>query len=147
MNKHNRTTKIIGSLIIILIGLGLIAVVLTGCGGTQRDRVEVNLTQEADNFNIVRRLTVINCITNDTIMVMEGKMSINADTSDNQLELIVERDSDGKKKYEKHFVGLSPVTTYLCEDLNIGKNEVSNYKFTVNFNPKFWLPYEVETIE
>lgn len=127
--------------------LGFIAVCFAACG-TQRDRVEENLTQEADNFNIVRRLTVINCVSNDTIMVMEGRMSINADVSDNQLEMIVERENkEGKTTYEKHFVGLSPVTTYLCEDLNLGKNEVKNYKFTVNFNPKFWLPYNVETIE
>ena len=34
---------------------------LTGCG-TEAQRASYNLSQQADNFNIVRQLTVINCI-------------------------------------------------------------------------------------
>ena len=116
---------------------------LAGCE-TEASRVEYNLTQEADNFNVVRQLTVINCLQGDVLFQMTGKMSITADVDDNQLEIIVENE-DGN--YTKHFVGLSDNVTYTIEDLNLGKNDVEKYKYTLNFNPNMWLPYEVETIE
>lgn len=115
---------------------------LVGC--SQASRVESNLTKEADNFNIVRQLTVINCLQGDVLFQMTGKMSITADTTDNQLEIIVENE-DGS--YVKHFVGLSDNVTYVVEDLNLGKNEVEKYKYTLNFNPNMWLPVEIETID
>lgn len=116
---------------------------LAGCE-TEASRVEYNLTQEADNFNIVRQLTVINCLQGDVLFQMTGKMSITADVDDNQLEIIVENE-DGN--YTKHFVGLSDNVTYTIEDLNLGKNDVEKYKYTLNFNPNMWLPYDVETID
>lgn len=118
------------------------AACLTGCA-TQASRVSQNLSQQADNFNIVRQLTVINCITGDTLFQMTGKMSITADTSDNQLEIIVEDDGT----YVKHFVGLSDNVTYVVEDLNLGDNAVSKYRYTLNFNPNMWIPVNVEYVD
>lgn len=74
---------------------------------------------------------------------MTGKLSITADTEDNQLEIIVEED-DGT--YVKHFVGLSDNATYVVEDLNLGQNEVEKYKYTLNFNPNMWIPVESDII-
>ena len=107
---------------------------LVGC--RQSERASWNLSKEADNFNIVRRITVINCIKGDVLFQMTGKMSIAADVEDSQLEVIVEDDG----AYTKHFVGLSDNVTYVVEDLNLGKNEVSKYHYQINFNPKMWLP-------
>ena len=120
----------------------MLIVVLVGC--SEASRVEFNLTEEADNFNVVRQLTVINCLQGDVLFQMTGKMSITADVDDNQLEIIVEND-DGN--YTKHFVGLSNNVTYTIEDLNLGANDVEKYKYTLNFNPEMWLPVEVETID
>jgi uncharacterized lipoprotein YehR (DUF1307 family) len=114
---------------------------LTGCE-TQADRVSYNLSQEADNFNDVRQITVINCLKGDVLFQMTGKISITADTADNQLEVIVEDESGN---YKKHFIGLSDNVTYVVEDITSG--DVSNYKYTLNFNPQMWFPYDVETIE
>lgn len=130
--------------IVCVIAMVVLAIgMLVGCE-TEVSRVEYNLTQEADNFNIVRQLTVINCLQGDVLFQMTGKMSITADVDDNQLEIIVENE-DGN--YTKHFVGLSDNVTYTIEDLNLGKNDVEKYKYTLNFNPNMWLPYEVETID
>lgn len=128
-------------LTVLLVG-GMIITMLTGCQ-TESQRVSYNLSQQADNFNIVRQLTVINCIEGDVLFQMTGKMSITADTSDNQLEIIVE---DGGT-YVKHFVGLSDNVTYVVEDLNLGENAVQKYKYTLNFNPNMWIPVDVETID
>lgn len=124
------------------VALALTATIaLSGC--TQADRVSANLSKEADNFNVIRQLTVINCIEGDVLFQMTGKMAITADVSDNQLEIIVEDENT----YVKHFVGLSDNVTYVVEDLNLGANEVSKYKYTLNFNPEMWIPVEVETID
>ena len=122
----------------------ILASVLIFGGCSEASRVSHNLSKEADNFNVVRQLTVINCIEGDVLFQMTGKMAITADTADNQLEIIVENE-DGS--YVKHFVGLSDNTTYVVEDLNLGANMVERYKYTLNFNPKMWVPLEVETID
>lgn len=129
-------------IILAILSVLLTATVLTGCG-TEAQRVSYNLSQQADNFNVVRQLTVINCIEGDVLFQMTGKMSITADTADNQLEIIVEDNGT----YVKHFVGLSDNVTYVVEDLNLGANEVNKYKYTLNFNPKMWIPYDVKTID
>lgn len=113
---------------------------LTAC--SQADRVSENLSKEADNFNDVRQITVINCLQGDVLFQMTGKMSIEADVSDNQLEVVVE---DENGDYKKHFIGLSDNVTYVVEDITAG--DVSNYKYTLNFNPEMWIPVEVETID
>lgn len=115
---------------------------LIGCD-TEASRVSYNLSQEAENFNVVREITVINCIQGDVLFQMSGKMSITADTSDNQLEVIVEDDGT----YVKHFIGLSDNVTYVVEDLNLGANDVNKYKYTLNFNPNMWVPVDIETID
>lgn len=116
------------------------AVTLAACS-TEADRVSYNLSQQADNFNDVRQITVINCLQGDVLFQMTGKMSITADTADNQLEILVE---DENGDYKKHFIGLSDNVTYVVEDVTAG--DVNQYKYTLNFNPKMWLP-EVATIE
>lgn len=119
-----------------------IGVILTGCDQRQADKVSYNLSKEADNFNDVRQITVINCLQGDVLFQMTGKMSITADAADNQLEIVVE---DENGEYKKHFIGLSDNVTYVVEDITAG--DVSRYKYTLNFNPKMWFPYEVETID
>lgn len=113
---------------------------LVGC--TEADKVSYNLSQEADNFNDIRQITVINCLQGDVLFQMTGKMSIAADVADNQLEVVVE---DENGEYKKHFIGLSDNVTYVVEDITAG--EVEKYKYTLNFNPEMWLPVEIETID
>lgn len=69
--------KLLGAIFAGILTVGM----LTGCE-TEADRVNYNLTQQADNFNVVRQLTVINCIEGDVLFQMTGKMSITADTED-----------------------------------------------------------------
>ena len=132
--------KIILSIVIVALA-AIISVTFSGCN--EADRVSQNLSQEADNFNDVRQVTVINCLKGDVLFQMTGKMSITADTSDNQLEIIVE---DENGKYKKHFIGLSDNVTYVVEDIT--SDDVDKYKYTLNFNPSMWLPpIDIETID
>ena len=127
--------------IVLIILLFSAITAMVGCD-SQANRVSYNLSQQADNFNVVRQLTVINCIQGDVIFQMTGKISIKADRADNQLEVVVE---DENGNYQKHFVGLSDNVTYTVEQKRF--TNVDNYKYTLNFNPKMWLPVGVDIID
>lgn len=113
---------------------------LTGC--SEAKRVSSNLSQESDNFNVVRKVTVIDAITNDIMFQMSGRMSIKADTKDKQLEIVVE---DGKDKYQKHIIGLSDNVSYVVEDVDVPN--VSKYKYEINYNPKMWVPAKLKNVD
>lgn len=138
MSKTKKTT--VTALMSILIAI-VLACCLTGC--READRASYNVSKQADNFNIVRQVTVIDCINGDIMFQMTGKMSVFADTEENQLELMVEDNGN----YTKHIIGLSDNVTYVVEDLNLGKNDVSKYRYTINFNPKMWVPVDAEVID
>ena len=128
---------------VLLLILVLLMSTLTGClAQRESDKVSQNLSLEADNFNIVRQLTVINCIEGDVLFQMTGKMSITADTADNQLEVTIE---DEYGEYQKHFIGLSDNVTYVVEQKNF--KDVNKYKYTLNYNPNMWIPITVDTVD
>lgn len=129
--------RILGVLLVVL----TFGVLMVGCE-TEADRVSYNLSQEADNFNVVRQLTVINCLQGDVLFQMTGKMSIKPDMGENQLEIIVENE-DGT--HTKHFVGLSDNVTYVVEQF--GGEYVNKYKYTLRYNPKMWIPIPDVEIE
>lgn len=126
-NLKSKTLKFVGATM-------LAATLLTLSGCTEAERVSTNLAQESDNFNVVRKVTVLNAITNDTMFEMTGKMSIKADTADKQLEIVVEDNG----KYQKHIIGLSDNVSYVVQDLDV--KDVDKYHYSINFNPKMWVP-------
>lgn len=126
-NLKSKTLKFLG---VTMLAATLLA--LSGC--TEAERVSTNLAQESDNFNVVRKVTVLNAITNDTMFEMAGKMSIKADTADKQLEIVVEDNG----KYQKHIIGLSDNVSYVVQDLDV--KDVDKYHYSINFNPKMWVP-------
>lgn len=107
--------------------LFLVCVVLTGC--TEADKVSSNISQEANNFNVTRRLTVINARTDTVLLELIGTFSLKNNDS-NELEVICEVD-DGK--YQKHFVYLNEYTLYVVED--ISDTAVDKYHYEINFLP------------
>lgn len=71
-----------------------------GCGCTQADTVRYNITQEADSFNVTRRITVFNTRTDKVLMQMTGVMSLKTDGDTKELNVIVK---DGET-YHKHMI-------------------------------------------
>lgn len=116
----------------------LIALLLVGCN--QSARVSMNLSSQANNFNVIRELTVINAIQGDVLFTMVGKLAV--ETTEDKLYVIVE---DENRKYQKHIIGLSDNITYVLEQKEY--ENVSNYKYTLNYNPKMWIPIEFENID
>ena len=116
----------------------------TGCQ-RQSDRVSYNISLEADNFNVTRRLTVINTRAEDgnqaIIFQMTGNFSIEKE-SDGDLA-VIGQDEDGT--FYKHFVYLTRDISYITEQ--IGTTSVSKHKFEINFNPQMIIPVEAVTID
>lgn len=133
--------KNVKKILAIGVGLTMVSALTVGCD-QQSDRVSYNISKQADNFNVIRQITVINCIQGDVMFQMTGKMSLRVDTAENQLEITVE---DENGSYKKHFIGLLDNVTYTVEDVT--DNYVDNYHYTLNFNPKMWNPIDVETID
>lgn len=126
---------------ILIFVVALLLITSTGCQ-RESEKVSYNLSLEADNFNVIRKLTVINCIANDVLFQMEGKISIETDNAAHELIILAE---DENGNYQKHFVGLSDNVTYIVEQTR-NKN-VEKYKYTLNFNPKMWIPVTVESVD
>lgn len=116
------------------------AMLLTAC--SKADRISYNVSREADDMNIVRKVTVINAIQGEILYQMTGKMSIRADSSDQQLEIVAEAEDGG---YKKHFIGLSDNVTYIVEDITGA--DVSDTKYRLIFNPDMVIPVEVKQAE
>ena len=89
---------------------------LSGCSWEdEADVVSQNISKEADNFNIYRRVTVINNQSDIVMLEFEGWCSIKKDNTDNQLEITYRV---GKDEYYKDFVGLNDRTTYVITQLD-----------------------------
>ena len=128
--------KIVVVLLVAVIALMTLS--LTSC--SEAERVSSNLSLEADNFNITRKLTAFNQRTGDVVFVAVGNFSLDKE-SDGDLTITGE-DEDG---YYKHFVYLSSEMGYTCEQLRTKK--VSKYKFTINYNPNYLFPYDFDYID
>ena len=102
---------------------------LTGC--TEAEKVSENVSQEADNFNVLRRLAVINSRTDKVEFELIGAFSLEVENK-NKINVICEME-DGS--YKKHIVGLNQETMYVVEDIS-GAN-VDKYHYEINFLPEY----------
>ncbi len=125
----NKQKKIIATIVIV-------GMLLVGC--TEADKVSSNVSQEADNFNVIRRLTVLNARSDKPMFELIGAFSITVDSADNQLEVICET---GENEYKKHFIALNEWTMYVVED--VSGAEVDKYRYEVNFLPESIVPVTV----
>ena len=127
----------------ILVFAVIVAIALSGCGVRESDRVSYNISKQADNFNVTRRLTVFNMRTDKCIMQMTGKMSIQNE-GNNEISVIVEVDRK-RNIYQKHLIYLNEWTMYTVEDVS-GAN-VSKYAYEVEFMPQTLRPVRITADE
>lgn len=113
----------------------LMTMLMIGGCATDASTASYNVSQEADQFKVQRKVTFINTMTDEVLYTVEGNFSITADTADNQLEIIARV---GEDRYEKHLLGLSPTTVYICEQTEW--IEADKYRFKIIVKPSALIP-------
>lgn len=112
-----------------LMPLALAAVLLqTGC--RESEMVSYNLKRQADDFNIRRRITIINTWTDKVLLQMEGLISVSVD-SDGDLNVVTEYEEG---KYTLQYIHLSDHITYLTEQIST-PTDVSKYTYEIVLYP------------
>lgn len=108
--------------IILAIILVLSCATLTAC--SEADNINHNLSQSADNFQVVRKITVYNARTDLIIMEMEGYMSL----SNNSTNELVVTCKTGANEYKKNYVYLNEYVIYVVEDITSTITDPYHYK-------------------
>lgn len=133
--------KTFSKLLFILASALIVMMALTGCV-TEANKVSYNISQQADNFNVVRRLTVINTRSDKCILQMTGKISI--EDQPDGIAVLVELDRD-KGIYQKHYIYMNENTMYTVED--VSGVEVSRYAYEMEFMPQTLIPVKITADE
>lgn len=110
--------KIICIVLVIMIAFGC----LTAC--TEAMNVNHNLSQAADNFQCLRKITVYNARTDLIVMEMEGYMSL-SNTSTNELVVTC---MTGANEYKKNYIYLNEYVIYVVEDITGTSTDPFHYK-------------------
>ena len=94
------------------------------CACTAAENVNYNLSQAADNFECLRKITVYNARTDLIVMEMEGAMSISNNSSN---ELVVTCKT-GPGEYKKNYIYLNEYVIYVVEDITGTTTNPYHYK-------------------
>ena len=109
--------------------------IFSGC--SEADKVNSNLSRQADYFECERRITVYNARTDTIILEAEGYMSI----SNNSKSELVVTVKTGPNEYKKNYIYLNAYTLYVVEDITGTHTDPYHYK--MYFHTEF--PIDVET--
>lgn len=115
-------------------GFGVLA--LAGC--SQADKVSQNVSNDADNFKVQRRVVIINTRTDKVEFTAQGLISVNTENSKKLVILA----KVGKSTYKKNIVNLTNNNMYTVEDLS-GAN-VNSYKYEVTWLPESVVPIKIK---
>ena len=110
---------------------------LTGCTDSDADVAAKNISKAAEQFEVYRRITFINGITDKYILVIEGRCSLESSNSalGGSLEVTCKLPNG---TFKKAFFGLSDNVTYLVEQPE--GIDVSTTRYRVIFKPEAIVP-------
>jgi hypothetical protein len=109
-------------LFIIIVAIVIAVSCISGC--TEAANVNHNLSQAADNFQCLRKITVYNARTDLIIMEMEGYMSL-SNTSTRELVVTC---MTGANEYKKNYIYLNEYVIYVVEDITGTATDPFHYK-------------------
>lgn len=93
-------------------------------GCSEVDRVNRNISKQAQYFECERRVTVYNARTDKVIMCIDGYIDI---CNNNSNELVVTA-KVGEDTYKKNYIYLNEYTLYVVEDINGTHTDPYHYK-------------------
>ena len=120
------------SKIVAIMMAGMMAVGLVGC--STADTVNANLSKEANEFNVYRKITVTNARTDTIMLQAEGYMSL-SNNSNNELVVTIRTGDD---KYYKDYIYLNDWTCYVMEQTE--PNGTDKYHYELVFYPERIIP-------
>ena len=117
--------------------LMVVGVMLSVTGCSEADKVNANISKQADYFESERRITVYNARTDKIIMEAEGYMSI----SNNMSGELICTVKTGANEYKKNYIYLNDYTMYVVEDITGTHTDPYHYK--IYFHTE--QPIDIET--
>lgn len=96
--------------------------IFAGC--SEADKVNMNMSKQADYFECERRVTVYNARTDTIILECEGYLSLSNNSTD---ELVVTVKT-GPSEYKKNYIYLNDYTLYVVEDITGTHTDPYHYK-------------------
>ena len=94
-----------------------------------------NLSTAADNFEIPRRITFYNGITDSVVLVTEGFCSLGNRDTDRRMSVTCKT---GRNSYVKNFLGLSDNVFFVSEQLE--SVNASEFHYRIVWRPQALIP-------
>ena len=114
--------KRIVKIIALVLCLMAIATMFTAC--SEAEKVNYNMSKQAQYFECLRKITVYNARTDTIVLEAEGYMDISNNTTN---ELVVTCKT-GANEYKKNYVYLNEWTIYVVEDITGTYTDPYHYK-------------------
>ena len=112
------------------------AALIGGCS-TDADVASRNLSKEAEQFQIQRRIVFFNGITDKYLLEIQGRCSV--ETTEGGLDGALEVTCKiGDDEFKKHYLGLSDNVSYFVEQMESKNVSTDHYK--VIFKPEVIIP-------
>ena len=111
-----------------------VSTVVGAAGCTTADVVNYNLSKDANEFNVYRRITVTNARTDTIMLQAEGYMSL-SNNDDNELVVTIKT---GKDQYYKDYIYLNDWTCYVMEQTE--PKGTDKYHYELIFYPERLVP-------
>lgn len=132
--------KVLSVILTCMLAVGYI----TGCSlADEADVASQNISKEADNFNIYRKIKVLNCQSDEILIEFEGWCSIRKDNDDNQLEVTYRV---GEGQYYKDFIGLNDRVTYIITQVDGANVDKHHYEWTYHSKGDL-IPIEIKDVD
>ena len=117
--------KVFVALVVVFV---VASIIRAGC--SEADKVNANISKQADYFDCERKITVYNARTDKIILEAEGFMSISNNVS-NELVVTVKT---GPSEYKKNYIYLNQYTMYVVEDITGTHTDPYHYKLYFHTN-------------
>ncbi len=117
------------AIVFIIISFLFILLSLSGCS-SEADKVNYNISRQAEQFQCERRVTVYNARTDTVILECEGFL----DVSNNIHDELVVTVKTGANTYKKNYIYLNDYTLYVVEDITGAHTDPYHYKMYFHTN-------------
>lgn len=107
----------------------ILCMVLTSC--STASKVNHNLSKDADEFKIERRVTFYNARTDMCFLEVEGYLSVSNDDHNSELVLTI---MTGPNEYKKDYIYLNDNVLYTVEDISGTHEDPYHYKFIYHYS-------------